>query len=65
MPVAHILATGEIEPHEATLARLHDAVDTRQDELFDLKEDLILSSQKKRIAYVDKKHATDKEQGAA
>ena len=63
MPVAHILATGEVELHEATLARLHGAVDTRQDDLFDPKEDLILSSQKKRIAYVDKKHATDKEQG--
>ena len=65
MPVAHILATGEIELHEATLARLPGVADERQDDLFDLKEDLILSSQKKRIAYVHKKHATDKEQGAA
>ena len=65
MPVAHILATGEIETHEATLARLHDASDTRQNDLFDSKEDLILSLQKKRIAYVDKKHATGKEQGTA
>lgn len=63
--VSHILATGDLEPHEITIARLPDPAGAAQDDLFHSKEDLILSSQEKRVAYVDKKHASNKKQGVA
>lgn len=53
--VTHILATGDLEPHEITMARLPDSAGAEQDDLFDLKEDLIFSSQEKRVVYVNKK----------
>ena len=55
--VAHILATGDLEPHEITISRLLDLAVVAQDDLFELKENLILSSQEKRVAYVDEKQA--------
>ena len=55
IPVAHILATGDLEPHEITIARLPDSAGAKQDDLFDLKEDLIFSQQEKRVAHIDKK----------
>lgn len=60
--VAHILATGDLESHEITMGRLLDSTGLAQDDLFDSKEDLILSSQEKRVAYVDKKRETNKKQ---
>ena len=65
IPIAHILATGEIEPHEATLARLPGAADERQDDLFDSKKELALSSQEKRIAYVEENTQPIKKRGIA
>ena len=59
--VAHILATGDLEPHEITMARLPDPAGSAQDDLFDSKEELILSSQEKRVAYVNKKQASKKQ----
>lgn len=53
--VAHILASGDLESHEITMARLPDSAGTAQGDLFDSKEYLILYSQEKRVAYVDKK----------
>lgn len=60
--VAHILATGDLESHEITMERLPDPAGVAQDDLFDSKEDLILSSQEKRVAYVDKKQTFNKKQ---
>ena len=60
IPVAHILDTGDLEPHEITMARLPDPAGAAQDDLFDSKEDLVLSSQEKRVAYVDKKQTPKK-----
>ena len=65
IPVAHILATGDLEPHEITMARLPDPAGSAQDDLFDSKEDLIASSQEKRVAFVDKKQASNKKQNVA
>lgn len=65
IPVAHILATGALELHEITMARLPDPAGSAQDDLFDSKEELILSSQEKRVAYVDKKQVSNKKQGMA
>ena len=65
IPVAHILATGDLEPHEITMMRLPDPAGAAQDDLFDSKEDLILSSQEKRVAYVDEKQASNKKQDVA
>lgn len=65
VPVAHILATGDLELHEITMARLPDPAGSAQDDLFDRKEDLILSSQEKRVAYVDKNRASNKKQDVA
>lgn len=55
IPVTHILATGNLEPHEITMARLPDPAESRQDDLFDSKEELILSSQEKRVAHINRK----------
>ena len=65
IPVAHILATGDLESHEITMARLLDSSGVAQDGLFASKEDLILSAQEKRVAYVDKNYASKKQQGVA
>lgn len=60
IPVAHILATGDLEPHEITMAKLPDSAGAEQGDLFNLKEDMIFSSQEKRVVYVDKKQASGK-----
>ena len=65
IPVAHILATGDLESHEITMARLPDPAGAAQDDLFDSKEDIIFSSQEKRVAYVDKKQMPNRKQGIA
>lgn len=59
-PVAHILANGDLEPHEITMARLPDLAGLTQNDLFDSKEDLVSSSQEKRVAYVDKGQVSNK-----
>ena len=63
--IAHILATGDLESHETTVARLPDSAGIAQDDLFDSKESLILSSQEKRVAYVNKKQMPGKKQEVA
>lgn len=63
--VTHILATGALESHEKTIGRLPNPVEAAQDDLFDSKEDLARSLQKKRIAYVDKEKISNKTQGMA
>lgn len=60
--VSHILATGNLEPHEKTIARLPDPAGAEQDDLFDSKEDLVSLLQEKRIAYIDKEKTPDKTQ---
>lgn len=60
VPVIHILATGGLEPHEITMARLPDPAGSAQDDLFDSKEDLVLSSREKQVAYIDRKQAFNK-----
>lgn len=60
--VAHILTTGNLEPHEKTIRRLPDPAVAAQDDLFDSKENLASLLQEKRIAYVDKEKTSNKMQ---
>ena len=60
--VTHILATGELEPHEATMERLLVSAKLPREDLLHSKRELIeqaLALQEARIAYVDEKLAAE------
>ena len=60
--VTHILSTGELEPHEATMERLLVSVKLPREDLLYSKRELIeqaLALQEARIAYVDRKFAAE------
>ena len=63
--VDHILADGKLEPHEATLERLLDLHGLPNEDLFLDQEQRVaeaLARQEERVAYVDKKPATEAEE---
>lgn len=60
--IKHILSDGRVEPHEATMRRLLDAVHLPHEDLFRSNQELIaeaLVRQEERIAYVDEEFAAD------
>jgi len=66
LSVAHILADGRVEPHQATMARLLDAVGTAQADLFRSQSELLkeaLARQQERVAYLDVRMKADEVRG--
>jgi uncharacterized protein (DUF488 family) len=62
IPVAHILADGTLEAHEATMLRLLDLVRVPREDLFRSRRELLadaLERQEDRIAYVDARLAEE------
>jgi uncharacterized protein (DUF488 family) len=60
--IAHILADGNLEPHERAMTRLLDVIGLPQQDLFSSREQLIeeaMARQEQRIAYVDEKLAAE------
>ena len=64
--VDHILATGEIETHQAVMRRLYGRLGLSEEDLFRGPEDLddeAYSMQEQKIAYVDEERATETQEG--
>ena len=58
MAVEHILASGDLEPHAATMERLLASVGLPREDLLQSRRELIeeaMAVQEARIAYVDKR----------
>ena len=60
--VQHILATGDLESHEASIKRLFNEKGSREHDLFLTEQELLeqaYDAQEKRIAYVDEERARE------